>query len=39
MLSTGQVQRFVAGDQTDNLGVTFHQLALGKGEGARQKLT
>ena len=32
MLSAGQVQRFIAGDQTDNFGVTFHQLALGESE-------
>ncbi len=34
MLGAGQVQGFVTGDQADNFGVTFHQLALGKSEGA-----
>ena len=34
MLGTGQVQGFIAGNQTDDFGVAFHQLALGKGEGA-----
>ncbi len=34
MLGAGQVQRFIASDQADNFGVTFHQLALGESEGA-----
>lgn len=33
MLSTGQVQGFVAGNQTNNFGVTFHQFAFCKGKG------
>ena len=34
VLGAGQVQRFVAGDELDDFGVAFHQLALGKGKGA-----
>ena len=34
MLSTGQVQGFVAGDQTNNFRVAFHQFTFGEGERA-----
>ena len=33
MLSTGQVQGFIAGNQANNFGVTFHQFAFCKGKG------
>ena len=34
VLRAGEMQRFVAGDELDDFGVAFHQLALGKGERA-----